>query len=82
MQPTVQPGIYMHYKQLRYEVLGCVQHSETLEPMVLYRALYGEGGLWVRPLAMFNEQVRVQGVSVPRFQRLDPQPTQSVNPEL
>lgn len=61
------PGIYRHYKNLMYEVLGTVRHSETLEPMTLYRALYGERGLWVRPAAMFNEDVVINGVTQPRF---------------
>lgn len=64
------PGMYRHYKGGKYEVLDTVRHSETLEPMTLYRALYGEGGLWVRPAAMFVEDVVVGGVSQPRFQPL------------
>ena len=51
------PGPYRHYKGGLYEVIGTVRHSETLEPLTLYRALYGERGLWVRPAAMFNEEV-------------------------
>jgi hypothetical protein len=62
-----RPGIYRHYKNLMYEVLGTVRHSETLEPMTLYRALYGERGLWVRPAAMFSEKVLIDGVLQPRF---------------
>ena len=68
--PTLPVGRYRHYKQLDYEVIGVVRHSETLEPLVLYRALYGEQGLWVRPFAMFTEEVVVDGVSVPRFRKL------------
>jgi hypothetical protein len=64
------PGLYQHYKGRRYEVLGTVRHSESLEPMTLYRALYGEQGLWVRPAAMFNEEVVIEGVRQPRFTRL------------
>jgi hypothetical protein len=64
------PGHYRHYKGLLYEVLDTVRHSETLEPMTLYRALYGEQGLWVRPAAMFNEEVVIDGVRQPRFTRL------------
>ena len=64
------PGIYEHYKGGRYEVLDTVRHSETLEPMTLYRALYGEQGLWVRPAAMFSETVVIDGVERPRFQRV------------
>jgi hypothetical protein len=62
-----RPGIYRHYKNLMYEVLGTVRHSETLEPMTLYRALYGERGLWVRPAAMFEEEVVIDGIRQPRF---------------
>jgi hypothetical protein len=60
-------GLYRHYKGGQYEVIGSVRHSETLEPMTLYRALYGAHGLWVRPAAMFNEQVLIDGVLQPRF---------------
>jgi hypothetical protein len=62
-----RPGIYRHYKGLMYEVLGTARHSETLEPMTLYRALYGERGLWIRPAAMFGEHVVIDGVRQPRF---------------
>jgi len=60
-------GYYRHYKNLLYQVLGTVRHSESLEPMTLYKALYGEEGLWVRPAAMFNETVNIDGVVQPRF---------------
>ena len=63
------PGRYKHYKGMLYEVVGTVRHSESLEAMTLYRALYGECGLWVRPAAMFNEEVVIEGVSQPRFAR-------------
>ncbi|WP_460480058.1 DUF1653 domain-containing protein [Comamonas humi] len=62
-------GLYRHYKGGRYEVLATVRHSETREPMTLYRALYGERGLWVRPAAMFNESVVIDGLEQPRFAR-------------
>jgi hypothetical protein len=62
-------GLYRHYKGLMYEVVGTARHSESLEPMTLYRALYGERGLWVRPAAMFNEEVVIDGVRQPRFAR-------------
>ena len=68
----IQKGIYLHYKNLRYEVLDCVRHSESLEWMVLYKALYGEQGLWVRPLAMFKENVTINGVEQARFQLVEP----------
>lgn len=60
-------GEYRHYKGNLYEVVGVARHSETLEEMVVYRALYGEGGLWVRPMGMFLENVTVDGKTVPRF---------------
>ena len=69
--PVLQPGRYRHFKGGLYEVLDVVRSSETLQPMVLYRALYGEGGLWVRPYAMFVEQVDLAEGSQPRFARLD-----------
>lgn len=63
----IKPGIYRHFKGNKYEVLGIAKHSETLEPMVVYKALYGDGGLWVRPAAMWNEHVEKEGYSGPRF---------------
>ena len=60
-------GFYRHYKGGQYEVIGTARHSETLEPMTVYRALYGAQGLWVRPAAMFNETVLIDGVMQPRF---------------
>lgn len=63
----IQPGIYRHFKGNRYEVIGIAKHSETMEPMVVYRALYGEGGLWVRPAAMWNEIVDKPEYHGPRF---------------
>lgn len=60
-------GIYRHYKGNLYEVIASVQHSETRELLTLYRALYGEHGLWVRPTAMFSEDVMVDGILQPRF---------------
>lgn len=64
----MKPGIYRHYKGNEYEVIGIAKHSETLEEFVVYRALYGEGGLWIRPRQMFEEQVVVDGKIVPRFE--------------
>jgi hypothetical protein len=66
------PGRYRHYKGNEYEVLGVARHSETDELLVVYRPLYGEGALWVRPLAMFLETVTVNGEPVPRFTHLGP----------
>ncbi len=68
---TIKTGIYEHYKGKRYQVVGQALHSETVEPMVIYKALYQgefpEGTLWVRPMAMFKENVTIDGKSVPRF---------------
>ena len=66
-ETSLPPGIYRHYKGNDYQVIGLARHSESREAMVVYRALYGERGLWVRPLAMFLESVEVAGVRVPRF---------------
>jgi hypothetical protein len=63
-------GRYRHYKGGLYEVVGTARHSETLEPMTLYRALYGKHGLWVRPAAMFGEEITYEGVRQPRFARI------------
>ncbi|MEY3659484.1 MAG: DUF1653 domain-containing protein [Pseudohongiellaceae bacterium] len=65
---TLPLGRYRHYKGRDYSVLGFARHSETGEWMVLYVPLYGEGGYWVRPLAMFSETVMIDGREVPRFQ--------------
>ncbi len=67
----LKPGRYRHFKGGEYELLSIARHSETLEPMVVYRALYGEGGLWVRPAAMWNETVDKDGYYGPRFQRIE-----------
>ena len=63
-----KPGKYRHFKGGEYELLDMATHSETMEPMVVYKALYGEGGLWVRPAAMWNELVDKEGYHGPRFQ--------------
>lgn len=62
-----RPGKYRHYKGNEYEVIGTARHSETDELLVVYRPLYGDGHLWVRPLAMFLEHVTLDGRTVPRF---------------
>lgn len=67
MNITVKPGIYRHYKGNLYEVIGVASHSETEEPMVVYRALYGSYGLWVRPAQMFAETVVHEGKTGKRF---------------
>ena len=69
--PTPVPGRYRHYKGRFYEVVGVARHSETEEELVVYRCLYGDHSLWVRPLAMFLESVEVEGVRVPRFARCE-----------
>lgn len=67
MQMLKIGGLYRHYKGKNYRVIAQATHSETLEQMVVYQALYGEGGMWVRPLAMFLEDVTIEGVTQPRF---------------
>ena len=64
---SILPGVYRHYKGNRYQVLYLAKHSETLEDMVVYQALYGEYGIWVRPASMWNETVDYQGKQVKRF---------------
>ena len=66
----IEPGRYRHYKGNDYEVIGEARHSETEEPFVVYRALYGERGLWIRPRAMFFDTVMIDGRPQPRFRRL------------
>ena len=63
----IKLGKYRHYKGNEYEVIGIAKHSETLESMVVYKALYGEGQIWVRPAHMWNETVTVNGVEMKRF---------------
>lgn len=67
-EKTVCQGIYRHYKGNLYQVLHTAQHSETEELLVVYRCLYGEYGVWVRPLTMFTETVEVDGKEIPRFE--------------
>lgn len=67
----MKPGKYKHYKGKEYEVIGTAKHSETLEELVVYRALYGEKELWVRPLSMFTEEIEVNGEKVPRFKYIE-----------
>lgn len=67
----LKPGKYRHYKGMDYEVMEVATHTETEEQLVIYRALYGEFGLWARPLTMFLETVTVNGETVPRFRRLE-----------
>ncbi len=67
MMDEIKPGRYRHFKGNEYEVMCIAKHSETLEPMVVYRALYGEGGVWVRPASMWNETVERDGKTYKRF---------------
>lgn len=67
---AVRPGRYRHYKGNEYEVVGVARHSETEEEMVVYRKLYGDHSLWVRPLVMFAENVPTEWGTVPRFERV------------
>ena len=67
----ITPGKYRHFKGKEYEVLCMARHSETLEEMVVYRALYGERGVWVRPAAMWNETVERDGKTCRRFTKID-----------
>ncbi len=70
MEEKIVLGKYKHYKGNMYEVIGVAKHSETLEEMVVYKALYGANELWVRPLKMFLEEAEVDGKKVPRFEHI------------
>lgn len=65
--PNLRPGVYRHFKGGEYVLLFLARHSETTEPMVVYRALYGEGGIWVRPARMWSERVDREDYHGPRF---------------
>ena len=67
----IRIGKYRHFKGKEYRLLGIAKHSETLEPMVVYQALYGEMGLWVRPASMWTEHVERDGYSGPRFEYIE-----------
>ena len=69
----LKPGIYRHFKGNLYELIGVAKHSETLEEMVVYRAMYGEKGLWVRPAGMWNEEITRDGKTVRRFTPVEPE---------
>jgi hypothetical protein len=76
----IQSGTYRHYKGNTYQILGVAKHSETEETLVVYKALYGECGLWVRPLDMFCEKVEVDRKMVPRFELIQEGPGDSNEP--
>lgn len=63
-------ALYEHYKKMRYKVIGIARHSETLEELVVYQALYGDYGIWVRPVSMFAEDVLIDGQMQPRFKKI------------
>lgn len=65
---SIKKGRYRHFKGGEYRVIGIARHSETLEEMVVYEALYGEGGLWVRPASMWNEEIERDGKKFKRFE--------------
>jgi hypothetical protein len=67
-ESDITPGVYRHFKGNSYRVLSMARHSETLEPMVVYQALYGDHGIWVRPASMWSESVLHNGVHMPRFE--------------
>lgn len=73
---SLPTGIYRHYKGQQYRVVGVAQHSETEEQLVVYQTLYGAFDLWVRPVAMFLEQVEVDGLQQPRFALLHEESSQ------
>lgn len=68
---NIELGLYQHYKGNKYEVIGIARHSETLKPMVIYRALYGNGDIWCRPADMWNEMVIIDDVEITRFRKID-----------
>ena len=67
---SIPCGRYRHFKGNEYEVIGIARHSETLEPMVVYKALYGDGGIWIRPAEMWNETVERDGKKCKRFEKV------------
>ena len=68
---AIAPGRYRHFKGNEYEVISIARHSETMEPLVVYRALYGDHGVWVRPADMWNETMERDGKTYKRFERID-----------
>lgn len=82
MNDTIQPGRYRHFKGGEYEVIDLALHSETEQPHVVYRPLYGQGRLWIRPLELFEDHKFVDGRSVPRFERIAEPDAQTRQAEL
>lgn len=70
-QSIVIEGLYEHYKGFQYKVIQVARHTETLEELVVYQALYGERGIWVRPLSMFLENIEINGKLQPRFKLIE-----------
>lgn len=79
MQPTLRPGRYRHYKGNDYQVLDIARHSETEQWLVVYRCLYGDYSLWVRPLSMFIEMVSVDGCELERFKYCGPMDVEAMS---
>ncbi len=79
MNTLIKPGLYRHYKGPLYQVFSSATHSETNEQLVVYQALYGDYGIWVRPLAMFTESVEYNGVVQPRFQAIQASETKQTD---
>ena len=75
-----KPGRYRHFKGNEYELLCVARHSETEEEMIVYRALYGDGGIWVRPASMWDEMVEHNGIQCPRFQWIADEPSDGCHP--
>ncbi|GLQ92157.1 DUF1653 domain-containing protein [Dyella acidisoli] len=73
---SIATGIYRHYKGQSYRVIGTARHSETMEELVVYQALYGDHGLWVRPATMFAETVELEGEPIPRFALIEAMPAE------
>jgi cyclomaltodextrinase / maltogenic alpha-amylase / neopullulanase len=71
MENKIKLGKYRHYKGKEYEVIGVAKHSETMEELVVYKSLYGDGQIWVRPPKMFLEEVEADGKKIPRFSSVD-----------